>query len=88
MRNWLFGCVVSLLLAPLPGAAQSLDADQEDYIRANAIFFLYHELGHALIDILKLPVFGREEDAADVMGVVLSETINPVEDTETIMLAA
>ncbi len=28
-------------------------------------FFYLHEIGHALIDILKLPVLGREEDAAD-----------------------
>lgn len=88
MRNWLFGFFVALVFAAQPATAQTLDADQEDYVRANAVFFIYHELGHALIDILNLPVFGREEDAADVMGVVLSEAINPVEDTETIMLAA
>jgi hypothetical protein len=29
------------------------------------IHTFYHELGHALIDVLKLPAVGREEDAAD-----------------------
>lgn len=28
-------------------------------------FFFYHELGHALIDLLDLPTVGREEDAVD-----------------------
>jgi Putative metallopeptidase len=32
------------------------------------IFVLFHELGHALIDQLRLPVLGREEDAADQIG--------------------
>jgi hypothetical protein len=29
------------------------------------VFIIYHELGHALIDMYKLPFTGREEDAAD-----------------------
>jgi putative metallopeptidase DUF4344 len=29
---------------------------------------LLHESGHAMSDLLKLPVFGREEDSADQMG--------------------
>lgn len=68
-------------------AAQDLDEDMEYYIRANTIFFVYHELGHALIDLLRLPVFGQEEDAADVLGVILSETINSEIDNAAIMLA-
>lgn len=31
----------------------------------NALFVLYHEVGHLIIDQLRLPVLGREEDAAD-----------------------
>jgi hypothetical protein len=31
----------------------------------------YHELGHALIDILDLPVLGKEEDAVDDFGVLM-----------------
>ncbi len=30
-----------------------------------ALYVFYHELGHALIDVLDLPATGREEDAAD-----------------------
>jgi hypothetical protein len=34
-----------------------------------ALFFIvFHEIGHALIDVLQLPVLGKEEDAADQIG--------------------
>ncbi len=34
-----------------------------------AIFFIvFHEIGHALIDVLQLPVLGKDEDAADQIG--------------------
>mgnify|MGYP002637539507 CR=1 FL=1 len=35
------------------------------------VFILYHELGHALIDVYDLPVPGREEDAVDAFSVVV-----------------
>lgn len=31
-------------------------------------FILYHEMGHALIDVLRLPILGKEEDAADAIA--------------------
>jgi len=79
---------VFLALSPLPLAAQQVSAEDEDYIRANTIFFFYHEFGHALIDMLRLPVFGQEEDAADVLGVVLTEETNAPEDSDFIVAAA
>ena len=40
------------------------------------LFVFYHEFGHALIDILDLPVTGREEDAVDQLAtVVLLEAV-------------
>ncbi len=35
------------------------------------VFFLLHELGHALIHALDLPAVGREEDAVDQLATVL-----------------
>ena len=32
---------------------------------------LFHEFGHALIDVLGLPIFGQEEDAADVLSALM-----------------
>jgi hypothetical protein len=43
-----------------PGGVTPVDA-----LVAPAADTMLHEFGHAIFDILKLPVFGREEDAAD-----------------------
>jgi hypothetical protein len=44
-----------------------------------AEFFFYHELGHALIDTLDIPVVGKEEDAADGLAayIILELTDEP-----------
>lgn len=35
------------------------------------VFIVFHELGHAIIDIERLPVLGRNEDAADMISTYL-----------------
>ncbi|MGB0592205.1 MAG: DUF4344 domain-containing metallopeptidase [Myxococcota bacterium] len=35
------------------------------------LFAFYHELGHGLVDVLELPVTGREEDAVDQLATVV-----------------
>jgi hypothetical protein len=35
------------------------------------LFVFYHELGHALVDVLDLPVTGKEEDAVDQLASVI-----------------
>lgn len=35
-------------------------------------FILYHEIGHALADVLRLPITGNEESAADAYAAVIS----------------
>ncbi|WP_299201334.1 DUF4344 domain-containing metallopeptidase [uncultured Tateyamaria sp.] len=54
----------------MPGMALA-DEEREAFVEANLLGVFYHELGHALIDILALPVFGQEEDAADVASILL-----------------
>ena len=36
-----------------------------------AVFVLLHESGHAVFDLLQVPLLGREEDAADVFATVI-----------------
>jgi hypothetical protein len=59
------------------------------FVLGNTVFILYHELGHALIDLLGLPVLGREEDAADNLASVMMipDEADPVMD-ELIVAAA
>jgi len=57
-----------------PAAAQSPEEAQA-YVEANLISIFYHELGHALIDVMALPVFGQEEDAADTASILLIDAL-------------
>ncbi len=38
---------------------------------------LLHESGHALFDVLNVPVFGREEDAADQFAILIALRLRP-----------
>jgi Putative metallopeptidase len=44
---------------------------RDEVIVGGFIDAIFHELGHALFDILNVPVFGREEDAADQLSAFL-----------------
>lgn len=41
-----------------------------EFVTGNMLFALLHEMGHALVTEMGLPVLGREEDAADSFAVV------------------
>lgn len=49
--------------------------DQDDaiqhYVNANITETFFHELGHAIIDVAGVPIFGMEEWAADIFAIVL-----------------
>lgn len=55
--------------------ALALDAARFAFVRRNLVSTFYHELAHALIDIMELPVLGQEEDAADVFSVVMVDRL-------------
>jgi hypothetical protein len=55
---------------------ESEEADEAIAGALNAtLFTVFHELGHALVDVLDLPITGREEDAVDQLAtwILLSE---------------
>jgi len=41
-------------------------------IVGTTLFFLLHEMGHALVNVLELPITGREEDAVDDLAALIS----------------
>jgi Putative metallopeptidase len=47
------------------------DVTRHDAITGQFLFWTLHETGHAVFDILQVPLFGREEDAADEFGAYL-----------------
>ena len=62
------------LLAASPAFAED-DDPQANFVADNLVAIFYHELGHALIDQLELPVLGKEEDAADILSVLLIDEV-------------
>jgi hypothetical protein len=56
-------------MAPQTTSPQGYTRDE--VIVGGFIDAIFHELGHALFDILNVPVFGREEDAADQLSAFL-----------------
>ncbi len=47
------------------------EAKLEGAVRGATAFTLFHEIGHALINVWNLPITGREEDAADQLSVLI-----------------
>jgi hypothetical protein len=70
-------CILGLTGPALAGEAYQFPADQDeaDFVANEVIATFYHELGHGLIDVLQIPVLGKEEDAADTLSVILMNDI-------------
>lgn len=45
------------------------DEDTDAAIRGYALSIIYHEVGHAVVNVMEIPVTGREEDAVDQFAV-------------------
>lgn len=91
MRLFLMATAVLLGLV-MPAAAQTVfefpeDEEEAAFIENEVLATFYHELGHAFIDILALPVLGKEEDAADHLSVILMNEIW-LEDSAAEILAS
>ena len=63
-----------LALLASPALAEGADP-KAAFVADNLVAIFYHELGHALIDQLDLPVLGREEDAADILSVLMIDEV-------------
>lgn len=60
---------------PNPNVARDSTAQERRFVEANILAVFYHELGHAVIDIEEVPIFGQEEDAADVFSIYLIDAL-------------
>ena len=64
------GTCAALVFANVAGASE-----EDGFVTSNLISVFYHELGHAVIDAMQVPIFGQEEDAADVFSILLIDEI-------------
>lgn len=65
---------LALALAGTPALA--------DFTENNLLAIFYHELGHAVIDQMQVPIFGQEEDAADALSILLIDALYDSESAE------
>jgi len=63
--------LVAGIVALAPREASAAGVTQEQAIRGPAAQILVHETGHALFHLLRVPILGREEDAADQLAALL-----------------
>jgi len=73
---------------PIVVSLEDLDSTVMSYVEANVLATMYHELAHALIDGLSLPIFSREEDAADTFVVVITDQFFDEEQAEQLTWAS
>lgn len=73
---------------PIVVSPDDLDSTVMSYVEANVLATMYHELAHALIDMMPLPVFGREEDAADTFVVVITDKFFDAKQAEQLTWAS
>lgn len=57
------------------------DSSREYLVSGTVVFALMHELGHALVDVLSVPITGREEDAVDQLATILLLGQGPAGDS-------
>lgn len=79
---------LTLLLPVSVNAETELTDVQQEFLSANVLGIFYHELGHALIDVQNVPIFGQEEDAADVLSAFLIDALFDEETAQSIAFDA
>lgn len=60
--------------------------EQADLVAGTLVFFMGHEIGHALTHVLDLPITGKEEDAVDQLATWMLSDGSP--DSEAALAAA
>jgi DNA-binding Xre family transcriptional regulator len=70
------------------GMSQAQQMDMIEFVVGNMLFVGFHELGHAAIHELGLPVLGREEDAADSFATLAMINIGTDFSTRVLVQAA
>jgi hypothetical protein len=56
------------ILKNMPEETSPTGITPHDAVVGQFLFWVLHELGHATFDLLQVPLFGREEDAADLFA--------------------
>jgi hypothetical protein len=72
----------------LRGLSPQKRQERVEFVVGNLLYVLAHELGHAVISELDLPVLAREEDTADVYAILKALTVVGSEFSQRILVRA
>jgi hypothetical protein len=72
----------------LRGLSPQTRQQRVEFVVGNMVFVAAHELGHAVISELDLPVLGREEDTADVFAILKALRVVGTEFAQRILVRA
>jgi hypothetical protein len=76
--------LIASILRLAPTTTSPAGVTREDAVRGPVVQILFHESSHALIDLLRIPVLGREEDAADQVASLVLLHLTPT-DARTVV---
>jgi len=65
----------TLVAALMTLATPTIAQEGFTFVEANILNIFYHELGHAVVHTEEVPIFGQEEDAADVFAIFLTDAL-------------
>lgn len=77
-----------LMIAALLFGTPAVADDRSTFIQHTLLTVFYHELGHALIDLENLPLYGPNEPSADIASVMIVERLYPPETSMDMITAA
>jgi hypothetical protein len=72
----------------LKGVSEQQRRERVEFVVGNMLFVATHEMGHAVISEMELPVLGPEEDAADYFSILTSLNVVATEFSRRVLVAA
>jgi hypothetical protein len=63
--------LLTIIRQPMPKDVTWAGTTHDDAVVGQFLYIAGHEVGHAMFDMLKVPIFGNEEDAADQFSTYL-----------------
>ncbi|MEY8099761.1 DUF4344 domain-containing metallopeptidase [Falsihalocynthiibacter sp. S25ZX9] len=83
MKKLICASILAPFLVTFAGAEENLELDS--MVSDNLVATLYHEFGHGVIALWDLPIYGREEDAADNLSALMIDRLYDSDVSEDVI---
>jgi hypothetical protein len=75
MKRFVLSAAFAACLPVVATAQAVVTVDRDTFIEQTLITVFYHELGHGLLDLLSLPMYGPNEPSADIASVMIVDRL-------------